>query len=144
MLRRGIKLAAFGLALLLFTISLAIATPAYAGTITLYEGNGGQQDVVDVYADRPDFSKKVAPNDEARSLVLNDIAPLTKITVYDDPDGAENDDYTVIKVKKRTPSNLVVGTFENGFENEYVKVEHAHNNGLDGKVSHIKVESFDS
>ena len=143
MLRRGIKLAAFGLALLLFTMSLAIATPAYAGTITLYEGNGGQQDVVAVYPDRPDISQRVSPNDEARSAVLNEVQPLTKITIYDDPDGAEDDDYTVIKVKQKTPSNLVIGTFESGFENQYVKVEHDHDNGLDGKVSRIKVESFD-
>ena len=143
MLRRGIKLAAFGLSLLLFTMSLAIATPAYAGSITLYEGNGGQQDVVAVYADRPDVSQRVSPNDEARSLALNDVSALTKITVYDDPNGAEDDDYTVIKVKQNTPAQLVVGTFESGFENEYVKVEHAHNNGLDGKVSRIKIESFD-
>jgi hypothetical protein len=141
MLKRGIKLVGLGLSLLLFTISLAIATPAYAGTITLYEGNGGQQDVVAVYPDKPDISTRVNPNDEARSAVLNDVAPFTIIIVSDDPNGGTDDDYTVIKVKQ--PGNVTIGSFEQSFENDVVKVEHHHDNGLDGKVSNIKIVSLD-
>lgn len=141
MLRRGIKLAAFGLALLLFTMSLAITTPAYAWTITLYEGNGAQQDVLEVYPDKPNISQKVNPNDEARSLVLNDVEPYTTIRVFDDPSGAKDDDYTIIKVRNSRP-NLVVGTFENSFDNGDVSVQHYHKNGLDGKVSYIEIEKF--
>ncbi|MEH2279822.1 MAG: hypothetical protein V7K90_00550 [Nostoc sp.] len=143
MLRRSIKIAVSCLALLIFTLSLAISTPAYAGTITLYEGNGGQQDVVNSYNDRPDYDGQVKPNDEARSLKLSEVQPFTIITVADSPEGGSKDDITTIKVKQKTPRDLVVGTFENSFENEYVKVEHSHNNGLDGKVSHIKITGFD-
>lgn len=143
MLKRSIKLAVFCLALVIFTVSLAIYTPAYAGTITLYEGNGGQQDTLGSYSDRPDFAGRVSPNDEARSLKLSEVAPFTIITVYDSPDAAADDDYTTIKVKQTTPKDLVVGTFENSFENQYVKVEHSHDNGLDGKVSSIQIQGFD-
>ena len=127
-----------------FSVLVGFTQQASAGTIQLYEGNGGQQDLVDrPFPDRPDFSGKVKPNDEARSLKLNDVRPFTKVAVYDDPDGGKGDDYTTISVKKPTPTGLVVGSFEGDFENEYIKVVHNHKNGLDGKVSYITIEGFD-
>jgi hypothetical protein len=108
------------------------------GNIVLYEGNGGSQNIVQTFSDTPGQSSKVSPNDEARSAKLLDVRVGAVITVYDSPDGSTNDDYCTIRVKKTSPE-YTVATFERSYDDEYVSVSFARNNGLDGKVSRIRV-----
>ena len=58
----------------------------------------------------------------------------------DDPDGDIGDDWTEIKVKMLFTSK-VIGTFEHSYANDYVEVTYHTHNGLDGKVSRIKIEA---
>ncbi len=108
------------------------------GQIVLYEGNGGSQNIVQSFNDTPGQSSRVTPNDEARSLKLLDVRVGAVIAVYDSPDGSTNDDYCIIRVKRSTPE-YTVPTFERSYDDEYVSVSFARNNGLDGKVSRIRI-----
>ncbi|CAO3638285.1 unnamed protein product [Cunninghamella echinulata] len=108
------------------------------GTITLYEGNNATQNIVATYNDG-DHSGKVNPNDEARSMKLTNVRAGTKITVYDSKDGSTGDDYCVTRVKKQV-SEYIVGSFEQSVDNDTVRVEFYRNNGLDGKVSFIRID----
>jgi len=78
-------------------------------------------------------------NDEIRSLKLRGIAKGTRISLYDSQSGGTNDDYTIIDIKRDIGFNeaVVVGSFEQSYENSDVKVLYNRNNGLDGKVSRI-------
>lgn len=116
-----------------------ISNPAYAGTIVLHEGNNATQDIVATYSDSPEYNGRVSPNDEARSLKLNEVKPSI-IGIYDDSNGGQNDDYTTITVKKQTPANYVLSSFEQSFDNDYVNVQFHRNNGLDGNVSYITIK----
>jgi hypothetical protein len=109
------------------------------GQIVLYEGNGGSQDIVATYTDKAGQNTKVTPNDEARSMKLLDTRVGAVITVYDSPDGVTNDDYCTIRVKKSSPE-YIVATFERSYEDEYVTASYANKNGLDGKVSRIRID----
>jgi hypothetical protein len=108
------------------------------GMIILYEGNNATQNIVKSYQD-DSYDGKVSPNDEARSLKLYDVRAGCKITVYDNNKASTNDDYCVIEVKRRV-SEYVVGTFERSMDNDIVRVTFIRNNGLDGKVSYIKIQ----
>lgn len=108
------------------------------GDIVLYEGNGGSQNIVQRFPDTPGQNSRVTPNDEARSAKLLNVRVGAVITVYDSPDGSTNDDFCVIRVKKSSPE-YTVATFERSYDDEYVSVSFARNNGLDGKVSRIRV-----
>jgi len=129
-----------------------------SSNIQLYEGNYGSQDFVcQINAfQKTEFSFKDSrnyykcTNDEARSLVLNNVRAGTTITVYDTSDANTKDDWTTIYVKK-TSARQVIGTFERSFQNEYVKVTYHkaigkdgwfkyYKPGLDGKVSRIKIQ----
>lgn len=61
------------------------------------------------------------------------------ITVFDDRRGRTRDDFCVMRVK-RTSVEYTVGTFERSYDDEYVAVSYAHRNGLDGKVSRIRID----
>lgn len=108
------------------------------GTIIFYEGNWGTQDIVQTV---DDGSKNFKPNknDEIRSLEIQVVKVGCKIIVYDNPSGKTNDDWCVITVKKMT-SSYIIGSFENTYEDDIVKVEFHKKNGLDGKVSRIVIE----
>jgi hypothetical protein len=108
------------------------------GKIVLYEGNGGSQDIVRTYSDTAGQNKKVIPNDEARSMVLHGVRKGAIITVYDNPDGRRNDDFCVVRVKKRSVE-YTIRTFERSYDDEYVSVSYIRDNGLDGKVSRIRI-----
>jgi len=108
------------------------------GNIVLYEGNGGRQNVVTVFNDRPGQDRRV-PNDEARSAKLLDVRVGALVTVYDDKNGSEKDDFCRIKVK-RSSSEYTVDTFERSYEDDFVLVSYGRKDGLDGKVSRIRVD----
>jgi hypothetical protein len=120
-----------------------IGGSAMAGTIDLYEGNGGSQNKIGTLTDRPgqniNLKNSNIDNDEARSLVLNDVRPGALIRVYDDPRGRPSkDDWTEIHVKQGA-TQYTVSSFERTYEDDVVRVIFHRNNGLDGKVSHIKI-----
>jgi hypothetical protein len=52
--------------------------------------------------------------------------------------GRTTDDFCVIQVKRSAPE-YIVGTFERSYEDEYVLVSYARKNGLDGKLSRIRI-----
>lgn len=117
----------------------------HAGTIDLYEGNNGTQNKIGTITDEAGQSINLKKhddidNDEARSLTLNDVREGAVIKLYDDPKGnANDDDWVEIHVKKSS-QQYTVNTFEKTYEDDFVKVTYHPNNGLDGKVSHIKVD----
>ena len=60
-------------------------------------------------------------------------------------EGSKDDDYTTIKVKQSISKHVVtLASYEYSFEDEWIKVEHHHHNGLDGKVSRFEVVIFKS
>jgi hypothetical protein len=107
------------------------------GIITLYEGNGATQDIVGAYPDHP-YEGQVSPNDKARSLKLNDVRSGCRIIVLDSPNASRDDDFCIIDVKILVPE-YIVETFERSFEDAIVRVMYIRNNGLDGRVSYIRI-----
>ena len=113
------------------------------GFIAFYEGNNGTQNKV---CELPIRDRTInfqnhnsCDNDEARSAVLTFLNPGTIIRVYDSPSCSTSDDWTRIDIKEYT-ERYVINSFENSFENSRLKVVHHHDNGLDGKVSCVKIE----
>jgi hypothetical protein len=107
------------------------------GQVVFYEGNGGSQDIVTTFSDQSGQDRRV-PNDEARSVKFLDVRGGAVISVFDAKNGSEKDDFCVIQVKRSSPE-YTVGTFERSYEDEYVLVSYANKNGLDGKVSRVRV-----
>ena len=64
----------------------------------------------------------------------------TTIEVFDDPDCQSSDDWTEIEVK-RAIFRTTLNTYESSFQNVDLKVTHHHKNGLDGKVSCVRVDA---
>jgi hypothetical protein len=125
------------------------------GRIEFFEGNRGTQDPLTKKKmdDSPGqlfnlkHRNRPIPNDEARSMVLSNVAPGVVIRVYDSPSGATNDDYAFITVLESV-EKIVIDSFENkqGFvrgirqNGKLVAVlDGVYVNGLDGKVSRIEV-----
>lgn len=81
-------------------------------------------------------------NDEARSVKLFDLQKGSIIRLYDSPDGKTNDDWVSIELKKNI-TELCVGSFERSIRNSTLTVSFHRNNGLDGKVSYIRVYPAD-
>ncbi|QRN98475.1 hypothetical protein JRI60_05315 [Archangium violaceum] len=128
-----------------------IGGSAMAGTIDFYEGNEGTQNKIGTITDEPgqsiNLKKSNIPNDEIRSLVLRQVRPGTVITLYDDPRGrASKDDWARIYVfapGSKSFENYLIPTFERSETFLIASVKYHRKNGLDGKVSHIKVECLD-
>ncbi|WGV98279.1 hypothetical protein QF117_05320 [Vibrio sp. YMD68] len=78
-------------------------------------------------------------NDEARSLTLRDVPEGTSIRIYDDPKLSTNDDYIVIKVKEDIFTDYIIGSFEQSYSDESVSVTYYEDNGLNGKVSSVRI-----
>jgi hypothetical protein len=76
-------------------------------------------------------------NDEARSVLVQNGKAGDVLRVYDNPDGKTDDDWAVITLKKDV-AYLVIGTFEQTYENELYKIDFHRKNGLDGKTSCFK------
>jgi hypothetical protein len=119
---------------------------ALPDALVFYEGNDCKQNVVARYSGWSDVSvncKKSdhCKNDEARSLLIYDFVKNgTNVKVYDHPEAKTNDDWTEIKIGKPAfMGAYCVGTFERSRDEKGVNVNFHKDNGLDGKVSHIKV-----
>lgn len=108
------------------------------GDIVFYEGDGGSQDIVQTVSDSPGQDFRPDSNDEIRSLKLLNVRAGAVISVFDDKRGSKTDDFAVIQVKVTSPE-YPVSTFERSYEDEYVIVSYGKRNGLDGKVSRIRV-----
>ncbi|MBF2047940.1 hypothetical protein HJG54_06570 [Leptolyngbya sp. NK1-12] len=108
------------------------------GQIVFYEGNGGSQNIVHTIDDSPGQDFHLRQNDEARSVKLLNVRQGCFIEVFDHPEGQRSDDFCVIEVR-RSSSEYTVNTFERSYDDEYVIVSYANNNGLDGKVSRVRV-----
>ncbi|MBO9730746.1 MAG: hypothetical protein J7623_19040 [Chitinophaga sp.] len=108
------------------------------GIIVFYEGNNGTQNIVQTVEDTPGQNFRPVKNDEIRSCKLYGVRPGCEIMAYDSPDGSTSDDFTIINVKRISPE-YTVDTFERSYEDEYVVVSFIRNNGLDGKISRIKI-----
>ena len=113
--------------------------------VTLYEGNNATQANLGTISLTTNasynFKKTHYPNDEARSCKINSAKKNRFIRFYDSPDGATNDDYVSIYVKKDIKLPITISSFESSFENEYLKVIYTRKNGLDGKVSRAEVST---
>lgn len=113
-----------------------------SGVLSLYEGNNGTQNKVcdlDAISGVIRFpSHSACDNDETRSMVLTQVSAGTLIEVYDDPDCETSDDWTEILVK-RAALRITVDGYEQSFENDDLLVTHHHDNGLDGKVSCVRI-----
>ncbi|WP_212006043.1 hypothetical protein [Chitinophaga sp. HK235] len=108
------------------------------GIIVFYEGNNATQNIVQTVEDEPGQNFRPVKNDEIRSAKLFSVRPGCNVVMYDSPDGSMNDDFCNIMVKRSAPE-YTVGTFERSYEDEFVIVQYIRNNGLDGKVSRIKI-----
>ncbi|MCY0990374.1 hypothetical protein OV203_24755 [Nannocystis sp. ILAH1] len=108
------------------------------GIIVFYEGNNATQNIVQTVEDTPGQDFRPIRNDEIRSLKLYGARAGAVIQLYDDPNGSTSDDFTIIHVKRIVPE-YVVGTFERSYEDDTVIVNFIRNNGLDGKVSRIRI-----
>lgn len=117
------------------------------GGFYFYEGNSASQDSVCVIPAGHNYNFRLASrgceNDEARSMRLRGVAKGTRITLFDSPTGSQKDDYVIIDVKRDigiNENNIVIGSFEKNFENRTFKIRAFYHNGLDGKVSRVKIE----
>ena len=81
-------------------------------------------------------------NDEIRSLVLSNVKDGTKIYLYDNDCGDTDDDYTIVTANRDIGFNelIKIGDLETSWSGGTLTVQHFHNNGLNGKVSLIKIQ----
>ncbi len=130
---------------------VSMALPAFAaGHFSFYEGNGGNDDKLgaDVFDDKnqdfdldhTDSNPLKIKDDEAKSVVIHNVRPGTKLAVFKDSKGrTEKGDWTEILVKQDVPE-YTVNSFEKSYEDNVVKVSYTRQSGhLDGDVSHITV-----
>jgi len=120
---------------------------AYPSDVIFYEGNNCKQGVkarFDSHSDNNVNCKKSdrCVNDEVRSVKLWSYGKSKfKITVYDNPDGKKNDDWTTIEVDTtKFVGKQCLKTFEKDIKMKGVKSNFHKDNGLDGKVSRIKIK----
>lgn len=143
----------------LLLAAVLAAAPAVAGAqdvddLIFFEGNGCSQDIVFTYNSHVDASDNCqkrgackGDNDEARSVqIAKSVKAGSRFVVFDDPSGKQDDDHTVVSIVDKDflqPEGYCLRTFENSFDNpdsnSGIKVEHVRKNGLDGKVSHVRV-----
>ena len=117
------------------------------GALTFFEDNGVQGDrlcglppTAGDYRFEEPGGARACDNDEARSLLLYEVAAGTEIEVFDDGRCRTNDDHTLIRVK-RGIARYELGSFERGFEDEFLKVSRLTSGNLDGKVSCARIRS---
>lgn len=108
------------------------------GIIAFYEGNNATQNVVQAVEDYPGQDFRPVSNDTIRSAKIYNVRPGCEIRVYDAPNGDMSDDFCIVQVKRPAPE-YVVDTFERTYEDEFVRVTFIRNNGLDGKISRIRI-----
>ena len=123
--------------------SMTLTSDPASPSFDFYEGNNASQNLVcslEAKNSRAINFKNHSQcdNDEARSIVLYSLNAGHKLTVYDNPDGKKNDDWTEIIVK-RDIKRKVINTFQRSFEDSDVRVIYHKDNGLDGKVSRAEI-----
>lgn len=123
-----------------------VATPNADAAVVLLRGNNGTQRVSCTFGlNRSDFwnikNEPHCHNDDARSVNILSAKKGTTITLYDSPSGSTSDDFTTIRIKKDLSKVWNVSTLEENGENESMAVTHHHVNGLDGKVSAVRVQT---
>ncbi|MHB8989626.1 MAG: hypothetical protein ACYC6S_12705 [Desulfobulbia bacterium] len=152
-----------------FVLMLVVSwkTSVMAGSISLYEGEGGSQDLLGVLSDAYrspkegkdpgkiskdgkfiilDFQDKDVhlQDDEAKSAILKGVPPGTVISLCDDHDCDEKHDWAKIEIYK-LQDEIVISHFEDhdGGKNESYEITFYDKglpvNHLDGKVSAIKI-----
>lgn len=127
------------------------------GAITFFEHNGlGGDRLCGLAPAAGEFrfeqpGARACENDEARSLLLYEVAAGTVIDVFDDGRCRTTDDHTKITVKdRRGPHGAAqriaqgvtryeLNSFERGFEDDFLKVERLTTGNLDGKVSCVRI-----
>ncbi|MBE3654579.1 hypothetical protein [Vibrio navarrensis] len=130
---------------ILMSVISAHASAFIVPEFEFYEGSQGQQDTVCNLSVLPGnkedfyFKKNDCTNDEARSLIIRDAPAGTIIKIYDDPKMSSNDDYLTINVIQDIIEDKVIGTFEESFSDESVEVIYHEDNGLNGKVSAVRI-----
>ena len=107
--------------------------------VELYEGNNATQDLVASYDPTRRTSRRVRPNDEARSMRMYAVPIGTTISVYDSGNGGTRDDWCEVRVKQRV-KDYIVDTFERSYEDNVVRVVYHERDNLDGKVSYIRID----
>jgi len=116
---------------------------ALQGVISFHEGNDGRQNKVCDLTPTAQIvrfkSHAACDNDEARSVVLTQLAPGTRIDIFDNPDCRTNDDWTSIDVR-RPVFRKTIGSFQRTFQDDDVTVAYHRENGLDGKVSCVRIQ----
>lgn len=126
------------------------------GGLYFYEGNGADRDR-DTTCVLPggqhkdgngvEYDMKLpsqgCENDEIRSMELEGISAGTRIELYDSPDADRQDDFTIIDVKQSVPmgKRVRVDSLEGSSENFWYRKLAVRNNGMDGKISRIKVRT---
>lgn len=109
-----------------------------------YEGNNATQDLVGTLdlSNNANIALKnsVIENDEIRSMIINSPKGGTLMTVYDDPDGKTTDDWAEVYIKK-DGDQIQVDTFEKYVDADGFRVVPHYVNGLDGKISYIRVNT---
>eukprot|EP00092_Neocalanus_flemingeri_P032775 GFUD01035648.1.p1 GENE.GFUD01035648.1~~GFUD01035648.1.p1 ORF type:complete len:409 (-),score=59.55 GFUD01035648.1:65-1291(-) len=117
------------------------------GFISLWEGNRATQDLVC----RLRFSRSHSwnlkdtskcDNDETRSFRIIRADKGTVLRFFDNQYGATSDDWVEYTVKRKIEEKRIVTipTYEESFENEFLKAKYHPHNGLDGKVSRVEVK----
>ena len=135
--------------------------PLDPDNIIFYEGNDCTQGIKGVFrsavhSDKNCQNSTSCDNDEIRSVLLYPgIEADTTITVYNDPDGTENDDWARIHLgqnavidapycidtfeQQRQASDTVGGVTD--ITIDFHRIDGLVGDGLDGKISHVTIEN---
>jgi hypothetical protein len=114
--------------------------------ITWYSGNDGTKNVVrtDNFSGegsiKQTFNLKQygGQNDEIRSAVMEYLPVGSVITVYDNPDGKKDDDWSVVTIKQYD-DQITIPHFEQPGETSKYKLVYNKKNGLNGKISCVDI-----
>ena len=79
-------------------------------------------------------------NNAIKSMKLCNAPKNTKITLYDDEELGEQDDYTLIEVKDNMDGCVTISTFEETKIFTTINLNYKKNDGLDGNVSSFQIE----
>ncbi|MGC9460323.1 hypothetical protein [Vibrio genomosp. F10] len=138
------KLAMFLTCLTIFTFR---ANATMVPEFEFHEGTQGKQDTVCNLTVLPGNVESInfkkddygCDNDKAKSLTLRDVPEGTVIKIYDDPKLSSGDDYLVITVTEDIFDSYIIGNFEQSYIDETVNVYYSEDNGLNGKVSAVRI-----
>jgi hypothetical protein len=125
-----------------------IANGRISGSATQFIEGRFQKDVFTRFihgflypGESPSQYDNLPANDETRSLRMCGMVAGRAILIFDSPSAATNDDWTEILIKKAIPGTdyYQLDSYEHSYEDEYVKVTYHADNGLDGKVSYMRI-----